>query len=153
QALSPYFNCPLYPASSCNSNDLLNNYMDFSQDACLFYFTKGQIVRMHAALNVLRSSLINQNALCNSIFSPSCSFNDVMIRYNPSSSSVYISDYKINDLLGLQIFNAMGQEVFHYQDINTDFLRIPVGNWSPGVYFITLVCQEAKKSFKIVIPS
>ena len=33
------------------------NYMDYSDDACMFMFTAGQVVRMQAALDTDRASI------------------------------------------------------------------------------------------------
>ena len=34
------------------------NYMDYTDDACMFLFTRGQVSRMHAALDGPRASLV-----------------------------------------------------------------------------------------------
>lgn len=47
---------------SCNSVDMVQNYMDYSDDACMNLFTAGQKSRMQAALAGSRSSLGNSNA-------------------------------------------------------------------------------------------
>ncbi len=40
--------CPSYPTVHCRSNDMTMNYMDYTDDACLYMFTKGQTNRMKA---------------------------------------------------------------------------------------------------------
>ncbi|TXG36905.1 zinc metalloprotease [Seonamhaeicola maritimus] len=40
--------CPLYPTVHCRSNDMTMNYMDYTDDRCLFMFTQGQTDRMRA---------------------------------------------------------------------------------------------------------
>ena len=42
------FGCPTYPTTHCNSNDMTMNYMDYTDDACMYMFTTGQKMRMHA---------------------------------------------------------------------------------------------------------
>lgn len=41
-----YTGCPSYPQSSCGSNDMTMNFMDYSNDECLNLFTEGQKNRM-----------------------------------------------------------------------------------------------------------
>jgi hypothetical protein len=53
--------CPAFPQISCRNGpngDMFMNYMDYTDDACMFAFTKGQASRMHAALDGPRASLV-----------------------------------------------------------------------------------------------
>ena len=52
--------CPTYPTVHCRSNDMTMNYMDYTDDACLYMFTKGQTDRMRAlfAAGGARESII-----------------------------------------------------------------------------------------------
>jgi hypothetical protein len=55
--------CPTFPSPSCNNEpngDMFMNYMDYSDDACMFMFTAGQVTRMQAALDGPRSSIGSQ---------------------------------------------------------------------------------------------
>jgi hypothetical protein len=43
------FGCPTFPHVSCSNNgDMSMNYMDYTDDACMFMFSKGQVDRMLA---------------------------------------------------------------------------------------------------------
>ena len=43
------YGCPSFPQVSCgNSGDMSMNYMDYTDDACMYMFTKGQVSRMLA---------------------------------------------------------------------------------------------------------
>ncbi|MFT4750212.1 MAG: hypothetical protein ACJAWN_001780 [Neolewinella sp.] len=46
---------------SCGSVDMVQNYMDYSDDGCMNLFTAGQKTRMTAALSGARASLANSN--------------------------------------------------------------------------------------------
>lgn len=61
---SPSSGCPL-GRSSCNGTNMVENYMDYSNDACMNIFTEGQKTRMQAVIAVSprRKSLIEAN-LC-----------------------------------------------------------------------------------------
>jgi len=52
---------PTFPSISCSngpSGDMFMNYMDYCDDDSLYMFTKGQVARMHAALDGPRSGLV-----------------------------------------------------------------------------------------------
>ncbi len=58
--INPNFNCPV--TNSCHNDspdvsDQVQNYMDYTNDACKNMFTAGQRDRMHATLNALRPGI------------------------------------------------------------------------------------------------
>ncbi len=58
------YGCPSFPTVSCSNGpngDLFMNYMDYTDDACMFMFTEGQKARMQAlfATGGFRASLLN----------------------------------------------------------------------------------------------
>ena len=60
----PNYNCPTFPKASCSNGsngDMFMNYMDYTNDACMYMFTAGQKARMQAlfATGGFRASLIN----------------------------------------------------------------------------------------------
>ncbi len=56
---------------SCGSTDMVQNYMDYSDDACMNIFTNDQKTRMKAALASSRSGLGNSNG-CGIAATPTC---------------------------------------------------------------------------------
>ena len=42
------YGCPSYPLVHCNDPDMTMNYMDYTDDACMYMFTDGQTNRMRA---------------------------------------------------------------------------------------------------------
>ena len=57
------YGCPAHPSVSCSNNgDMFQNYMDYTNDACMNLFTQGQKNRMHATLYSTRESLLNSKA-------------------------------------------------------------------------------------------
>lgn len=52
-SLKPYFGC--LTGSSCDSEDMADNFMDYHNDDCMNFFTKGQVERMHASIDLAPS--------------------------------------------------------------------------------------------------
>lgn len=58
------YGCPAFPQISCSNGpngEMYMNYMDYTDDRCMFMFTYGQSSRMTAALNGTRVSLLTSN--------------------------------------------------------------------------------------------
>ena len=54
---SPNYGCPAHPSPSCSNNgDMFQNYMDYTNDACMNMFTIGQKTRMQATLATARQN-------------------------------------------------------------------------------------------------
>ncbi len=54
--------CPSWPHSTCgNTSDMYMNYMDYTNDACMYMFTTEQAAVMNATLNGTRASLKSSN--------------------------------------------------------------------------------------------
>jgi hypothetical protein len=53
-AAGPNYGCPSFPHITCNNGpngDMYMNYMDYTDDACMYMFTQGQVARMHTCLD------------------------------------------------------------------------------------------------------
>lgn len=57
--------CPTHPQASCSTNDMFQNYMDYTFDECMNLFTNGQVDRMIAVIenSPRRTSLLNSPGL------------------------------------------------------------------------------------------
>jgi len=65
-AAGPNTGCPAFPRVTCSNGpngDLFMNYMDYTDDACMYMFSNGQVARMQAlfAAGGFRSSLLTSN--------------------------------------------------------------------------------------------
>jgi hypothetical protein len=82
------YGCPTHPSPTCDNNgDMFQNYMDYTNDACMNLFTNGQKERMHATLNTERLGISNTD-FCQ------LPFEDVGINSNvqPSENEVYCGE-------------------------------------------------------------
>ncbi len=60
----PHFGCPAHPVVSCGTPDMFMNFMDFTNDACLAFFTVGQVSRMAQSLEYQRTTLGTGLVVC-----------------------------------------------------------------------------------------
>jgi len=61
----PYYGC--YEGNSCESEDMVENFMEYRDDYCLNLFTKGQTERMRTSIEIFhsRNYLLDENCLRN----------------------------------------------------------------------------------------
>ena len=54
------YGCPTYPTNNCRSTDMTMNYMDYTNDSCMYMFSEGQKTRMRSlfASGGARESLV-----------------------------------------------------------------------------------------------
>jgi len=60
------FGCPTFPHITCGNGpngDMNMNYMDYTDDACMYMFTKGQGIRVEATLNGPRIAIVTSDGL------------------------------------------------------------------------------------------
>ena len=68
-----YFGCPSIGASSCGSTDMHMNYMDYTNDACMYAFSAGQVNRMEDYINAnLQNVIANAALVCSVVNDPTC---------------------------------------------------------------------------------
>lgn len=61
-----YFGCSTSMQSSCGSRDMVHNFMGFMDDACLWYFTKGQANKMVNSIFKYRYGLLS-SGICSDL--------------------------------------------------------------------------------------
>ncbi len=54
--------CPSLSTTSCGSRDMHMNYMDYTNDACMYMFSAGQVARMEGYVNSSLANLTNNAA-------------------------------------------------------------------------------------------
>ncbi len=66
------FGCPSYPLTdNCSPVEpgvMFMNYMDYTDDRCMYMFTKGQVAVMNATLNGTRKSILSSPAGCQGVY-------------------------------------------------------------------------------------
>lgn len=140
--------CPAGNRGSCNNGpngDMYMNYMDFTSDACMNLFTKGQKDKMRAlfAPGGVRNTLLTSKGLLMPLIMESPlpeqdpKWLEVKMYPNPATTELFFDlAYDIR-WLGKNIFvtNVQGQSVMNVM-ITSKNQRIDISKLQPGIYFI-----------------
>lgn len=140
--------CPSGNRGSCNNGpngDMYMNYMDFTSDACMNLFTRGQKDRMRTLFlpGGARNSLLTSGGLQMPLImelpvtEQDPKWLEVKMYPNPASNELFLDlAYDIR-WIGQNIFvtNTQGQNILNVQ-ITSKYQRIDISRLLPGIYFI-----------------
>ncbi|NPA33592.1 MAG: T9SS type A sorting domain-containing protein [Chlorobi bacterium] len=107
-ATDPQYNCPTAPMPQCNFPDrMVENYMDYSKDACLLMFTKGQALRMRAVmeLDTRRSQLKYSNG-CATPGTYDLAIVALKEKMYPDHTTIHLCNYKAEPVLTVKNIGA-----------------------------------------------
>lgn len=131
--------------------DMVQNYMDYSNDTCMGMFTKGQRQRMHSFLlsDPLRLALFSSPA--------GCSFLNVdenpNIYYsvfpNPATDKLYLK-WSMDESADVKITTITGQVILLHKNVSPGF-GVDVSSIPGGVYLAEIVFDNGlSKSSKFI---
>jgi hypothetical protein len=138
--------------------DMVENYMDYSADACMTMFSKGQKARMYSFLNTdpARVAIKTSPAGCNNITVAAkelyTNFNDYIFVYpNPANDVLHINVTKFTPQnLNCEIYNSNGQLVKALKRL--DFQNtINLSELANGMYVVKVYNSEVNAIKKITI--
>jgi hypothetical protein len=158
------FGCPTFPHVSCSNGpngDMFMNYMDYTDDACMFMFTNGQRDRSYAVLQPggARYS-VTQSGKCAAVFSShstaiSITTDSRAIKVYPQPADNYANiEFAANwkDKTNITVVDAMGTVVIIKQaNAQSKYFRLDVSALKSGVYYIRLSNNHEMISQKIMI--
>lgn len=145
--MEPNYGCTAtYPHASCgggSNSDMFNNYMDYGNDPCLFFFTNGQKSRMLAAINGPRASLLSSNGLnnCPVGIEEHLLESSLNIYPNPAKDIINIqSDQKDNLLTDIRLLDLSGREVINRANVRLGHaaFQLNVSELSKGTYVLEI---------------
>jgi hypothetical protein len=149
--LNEYCNTNSY---SCGSLDMVRNYMDYTNDACMNIFTQDQKTRMRTTMQngVRRASLKTSNACT----PPTASTEDfglgmISLYPNPTSDMLNIVVPDNYELSGnITIYNTVGQQVYSNSIANTNLYSVNVSGFNSGVYFVKITKENQTKTLQFI---
>jgi Pregnancy-associated plasma protein-A/Secretion system C-terminal sorting domain len=152
-----HYGCPSGAQVSCTNGpngDMWMNYMDYTDDACMYMFTTGQKTRIWSCMNGSRLNLqTSVGCLLNSVasFTLKYTFN---VYPSPSDGMVTL-DFPTADMgnFNINITNTLGALVYAQQvtALHENQLQLDLSALNDGVYFIELTNGTERSVRKIVI--
>lgn len=149
----PYEGCPTILQGSCGGSlDYFRNYMDYTNDDCMSFFTAGQKARMWATLNGFRAGLMNNN-VCDPVAVTYIQKPTFEAYPNPAHDvlSVSIKNWHNSSSKNLKLFDALGRVVTEKTVYTEGVVDLPINNLTNGFYFITLNIDNQQFTKKIII--
>ncbi|TVQ49434.1 MAG: T9SS C-terminal target domain-containing protein [Saprospirales bacterium] len=149
----PYFDCNPLDNFSCGSEDIVVNFMDYTEDACLAMFTNGQKERMLASIQLFRSNLINNQSACHNSEDTTTNNSKDFLIVKPERIDqifIYSPEKKVLDFT-VEIYTIGGKEVWREQLSQTSFHTINVSTLSRGVYIVCITTSEYFNCSKIPV--
>lgn len=127
--------------------DMVENYMDYSDQTCQNSFTNGQIGIMRSVLQNERNGLLTSQALVNCTvgIEENLLENQVAVYPNPSNGIVTV-DVKNQENATVIFFNAIGQSVKPKLIGNQQYQLD-----EKGIYFVTVQTTKASITKKVVV--
>lgn len=144
---APNYGCPLNHVS-CGTIDMVQNYMDYTDDACMNVFTTGQKNRMRALFNPggARAALLNSTA-CGPVVPPTADFQTntafAQLTFNGvtgTSTQPAIDDMCVGDPGTFSIFSIDPGNLFQVGFTLSPLVggSTPPGSTTPGGQFINV---------------
>ena len=168
---APNFGCPGYRhVSTCYGFplEMTMNFMDNTDDACMYMFTRGQIDRMHAALSKggPRYGLWNHTeTVCHDL--EEVSLREQLNEEPPNASRAYLSIYPnpgrsfltiesgqipSEEPVRVDIIDITGKRVWQQRELfPNSIFKIDCGSWSRGIYFVVINNKVSEPYQKIIL--
>lgn len=147
------------------------NYMDNSDDAFIYMFTVGQMLRMQANLTRggVRHQLTNSNSRCleeenlgelipnySKFETTTNTFSDpnLTVYPNPVSNTLQIGIPQLNGNFSMVIYNSIGQIMHLENNEQTEkgqTITLNVKAWESGIYFIHAKLGMKNKSYRFMV--
>ena len=137
------------PGCVTGQKSLTMNYMDYTDDACMYMLTLGQTTRMQAYLNVI-SNQFATNVLSNENFE----FKNFALSPNPNNGTFRISfTPESNENIEIIVYDISGRKIHNKTFQNSDMFNqeLQVNTISSSIYFVNIQNGENKMIKRIII--
>ena len=138
----PNFECSAF--ENCGNKIQPGNIMDFSPSECALYFTKLQVLHMHAFTRTFKESLIDSDA-CFTFNLPA----NFQFLVTGGAIDIY-SNAQFTDFSAL-LYNMSGQLLKTAKAIGENYLNIAYDGIPSGVYVLSIQTADERKAFKVFL--
>lgn len=118
---------------------MYQNYMDYTDDACMVMFTNGQVERMQAALNLYRTDLFSSSK-CSGTTNVSVAQNsNIKIYPNPVQNYLAIEGLpkNVDKNFYVELYNTLGQ-IMYVSSITAQSTLLEMPTLNAGTYIIRI---------------
>jgi hypothetical protein len=147
----PNYECPSNGSiDGCEVDEkaLTMNYMDYTNDDCMYMFTQGQVDYSSAYLDFIASSFKQNTTLNTTTFTSS----EFKVYPNPINSNVTIDFAELQNNLKVTISDLSGRTVFFNEyKSQTSSLNIDTISLQTGTYFMSIASEGKILKQKILV--
>ncbi len=143
---STYLNSCLNEAYTCGSLDMTGNFMTYSNDACLVYFSKGQIALMHQVILQYRPALIG------TCIGQDIQGDDLKTQVKAADLSGWLVQFESSnstDDIEYVLYNLGGQSIIIGSTEANEQVFLPLSNAPRGIYILAVVQGSEKQTLKL----
>lgn len=138
-AAGPYYGCPEGQQISCETSDMYQNFMDFSDDRCLAAFTEDQVIFMQTAQEVYYPDLPVEGACTPTSKAFDTWYKSLIWSYDAASDTyILYSDEIFTAKRDIHVFSVDGRLAYQGEWSSGQSYRLNLKNLAAGVYFIRI---------------